>query len=613
MQFSKKIFSLIILLASFAAKAQEFVAPLQENVELHNRPTAATANKPTLLSLPFFEDFTDDNPFPSQERWADFNVYVNNTMGVNPISRGVATFDALNKLGIPYDTVTAYTQVKADTLTSLAIDMSGNSPVDSVYLSFFYQPKGYGFSPKPADSLMLYLLKSNGSWEKVWSAPGDSLRAFRQVMIAITDPLYFSDNFQFRFINKATKGISDSHWNLDYIRLDEGRTINNTSVNDIAFTRQPTSILNDFSAMPLRHFKTNPASFLATTQNVTIRNNGTATQNVNTGYTAKVINPATALGSGTGTASLPSGTNQAATFPIYNAGGFNPGNPNGRYVFENKYYCNSTYPNESKINDTIIHQQIFDNYFAYDDGTAEQSYFLNLLPSAPGVTAVEYALYAPDTLRGIAIRFARQVPSAWQKEFSIAVYKDIAVNGGTDIQVYSENFLFPQYEDTVNKFSVYRFEKPLVMEAGVFFIGIVQPAGGTSDSLYIALDANRESNNHRYFKVDAQWQPSLYDGALLLRPLVGSDLPLAVHDITIPSITWSLTPNPASDLVQLKTSESLGTHLGYHIYNIQGKVLLEGFTKNNDNIDVRSLQPGIYFVRIHTDKGMSKPVKLLKL
>jgi hypothetical protein len=595
--------------------AQENTGPLYENPDLQKgikKENPGTAAKPTALTLPFFEDFTDYAVYPSQDRWMDELVYINNTMGVNMISRGVATFDALDKKGLPYDSVTAYHQLYADSLTSQPIDLSSNAPVDSVYLSFFYQPKGNGFAPKPADSLMLFLLKSNGTWEKVWSRAGDSLQPFRQVMIPVTDTGYFYDNFQFRWVNLATKGISDSHWNLDYIRLDKNRTYDDTEIRDIAFTKAPQTILNDFSAMPFRHFKTNPASFLATNLTATLRNNGTTLQNIPAGYTAKVVATGTNLGSGTAAAPLSPDTDFDRTFPMYNAGGFTPADPNGKVVYEHKYYCSSNYPGESKTNDTAVFQQVFDNYFAYDDGSAEQSYFLNLLPGAPGTTAVEYAVYAPDTLRGIAIRFARQVPSAAQKEFSIVVYKNIAFNGGTNELLYQEDYLVPAYGDSVNKLSVYAFEHPQFLNTGVFYIGIVQPAGGISDSLHIALDVNRSGGNHRYFNVDGTWQSSQLNGALLLRPLVGPALPVTgINDKNKNQFEWTLAPNPTLDHLHLMINGT-GT-FQYVISDVQGRIIQTGKTGNNGDIATGNLQPGMYFIKVGNDKGFALPKKLLKL
>ncbi|PSK90081.1 putative secreted protein (Por secretion system target) [Taibaiella chishuiensis] len=608
------ILPFLLLFCITRLQAQEYTAPLRENPDLlkHGQPATGSAARPTLLGLPFFEDFTDHNAYPSPLRWTDQLVYINNTMGVNMISRGVATFDALDKRGVPYDSVVAYHQVYADSLTSQPVDMSSYSPADSVYLSFFYQPKGNGFSPRPADSLMLYLLKSNGTWEKVWSMKGDTLLPFRQAMIPITDTGYFNNGFQFRWVNLATKGIGDSHWHLDYIRLDKGRTYLDTAVRDIAFTSEPLSILNDFTAMPFRHFKTNPASFLATELNCTLRNNGNVQQNVLAGYVAKVKATGASLGTGTANSSLPVNVNFTRTFPMYNAGGFSPADPNGAVVYEHTYYCNSNYPGESKVNDTTVFSQVFDQYFAYDDGSAEQAYFLNLLPSAPGTTAVEYAVYQPDTLRGIAIRFARQVPAGTHKEFSIVVYKDIAFNGGSNQVLYQEDFLLPAYEDTANKLSVYRFEQPQLLSTGVFYIGIIQPAGGISDSLYIALDVNRKGGNHRYYNVDGTWQSSQLDGALLLRPLVGPALPVTgIADKTKTQLNWSLAPNPASDYIHIQVADK-GT-FDYRISDVQGRILDKGRIVGNADIPVGKLSPGMYFIQVGNGKGYAAPRKLLKL
>lgn len=617
MTFFRKLLFLLFAGISFTAHAQEYILPLQENVIVNKRSKIKrqTSQKPTVLSLPFFEDFTDNDPYPNSERWTDRYVYINNTMGRNPISRGVATFDALNEKGnVYYDTITPYTLIYADTLTSQAIDLSTNQPSDSVYLSFFYQRKGYGFSPKPADSLMLYLLKSNGEWTKVWSLQGDTAQVpFTQVMIRVSDTDYFNNNFQMRWINKATKGISDSHWNLDYIRLDASRSQSDTLVRDIAFTKDPESILNDFTAMPFRHFKTNPGSFLSANLSAYLRNNGSASPNIPVSYTAKVLTVGTNLGSGTINTALPPYTENNVLFPMYNAGSFNPANINDKVVYENKFYCNSNYPSESKTNDTIIYNQVFDHYFAYDDGTAEQSYFLNLQANAPGATAVEYALYAPDTIKGIAIRFARTLPASDLKEFAIRVYRDIAVNGGSDVLLYEEDFLYPVIEDTINKFSVYAFQQPVAMNAGTFFISIVQPAGGTSDSLQIALDANRTGGNHRYFKVLNNWEPSLLDGALLLRPIVGSGFQLGIQDRDVPEIEWSIHPNPATDKVTVHLAEVNKKTAQYSIVDMQGKLILSGKTADNKDISVQSLSPGIYFIKLYVESGFTRPLKLLKL
>src|SRR5690606_13322950 len=159
-----------------------------------------------------------------------------------------------------------------------------------------------------------------------------------------------------------------------------------------------------------------------------------------------------------------------------------------KVVFRNKFYLETTAPNFSSDNDTIVTEQVFDNYLAYDDGTAEQSYFLNLAAAVPGKLALEFKLNQPDTIKGIAIYFGRQVPMGRLKEFSVQVYKDIAYNGGSDDEVYTENFLYPGYADTLNNFWYYKFLEPVPLSSGTFYIGTTQPAFSGSDSLYFGLD-----------------------------------------------------------------------------------------------------------------------------
>mgnify|MGYP000632629706 CR=1 FL=1 len=176
--------------------------------------------KTTALALPFFEDFTNYETFPNPLKWKDALVYINNSFPINPISRGVATFDGLNTFGVPYDSVNKYAAIYADSLTSQIIDLSNYTPNDSIYLSFYYQPGGYGFEPDLNDSLMLFFKLNNGLWNKVWAKEGSSTTDFKQVLIPVSNAIYLNANFQFRFINKVTMQTNDDHWHLDYIKIN---------------------------------------------------------------------------------------------------------------------------------------------------------------------------------------------------------------------------------------------------------------------------------------------------------------------------------------------------------------------------------------------------------
>jgi len=593
-----------------SASGQEGVAPLDRNPVLKGSKPLVP-KKTTALSLPFFDDFTTYGVFPDDTKWMDHYVYVNNTMAVQQITRGVATFDGLNAKGGPYDSVNNTSLIYADSLTSQPIDLSVHVAGDSIYLSFFYQPQGNGFSPEPTDSLMLYMKKTSG-WVKVWGKEGSPLQQFRQVMIPVAEAAYFHNDFQFRFVNKVSVNINDDHWNIDYVEMATGRSILDTSISDIATSRNPTFLLNDYTSMPYRHFTANSAAELATNHSYFVRNNFGTPATVQSGYVAREATTNTPqFSSSVSNVAVTGFTEQQLQLPMYNINYNAPGQYD-RVVLEQKYFATSPVGTDPKENDTIIHNQVFDNYLAYDDGTAEKSYFLNQSATLPALTAIEFHLNQPDTIRGVAIYFGRQVPLASNKFFSVAVYKDIAVNGGSDNLVYQQDLLFPSYADTVNNFWIYKFDTPVAMTAGTFFMGTIQPAASGSDSLYFGLDENRAGGNHLYVNYLNVWQPSIVGGALMIRPLLGQPIiASAVEEVGRDEQVWSIYPNPATTSLTIATE---GNRLiSYQIADVQGRVVLSRSGVKPGHIDISSLHPGIYFVCILDGDKPSSPKKIIKL
>lgn len=573
-----------------------------------------TAQKPTALSLPFFEDFTENGTSPSHILWKDHNVYLSNTMSGAQFSRGMAVFDANNSATVPYDTLNPFHLVWADSLSSQDIDLSSYAPGDSLWLSFYYEPGGNGFLPKPEDSFLLYFYNSNQQWIRVWQTGGDTAQKFTRVMVAVKDTGFFHAQFAFRFINKATHGISNSNWNVDYIYLNQQRNHLDTAINDIAFTIDPGNLLNDFTAMPFNQFKTSPSRFIADSIHAYLRNNGNLAPSLQYGYSASELLTGTPFQSSSATSSFSANQTRQIKFPIFSFSNFNPpASSEDKAIIQTKYFTAPAYPNESVINDTIIGNQIFDHYFAYDDGSAEKAYFLHLFPNAPGTTAIEYALYQPDTLRGVSIYFPRTVPPSNFKEFSLIVYKSIAINGGTDQILYQQDYYLPEFQDSINKFFTYRFDHPVAMDTGVYYVGVMQSAGGFSDSLYMGLDVNRKNGNHRYYNVDGLWQPSTIEGALMVRPVVGPALPpTKITNNIATSPIWKIYPNPATDELFLRSSDAF-QGAAFQISDLQGRKLLHGkITKPLQSINIQPLTTGIYFIQIVSDKGEKSVQKFIR-
>jgi hypothetical protein len=603
---------LYCLLLPWAGNAQEHTAPLNYNPFVQAAAPKTRPHllmRPTTLSLPFFDDFTIDDLFPNPNLWiAGQQVYINNTMGRNPISRGVATLDGLSQYGVPYDTLNPYTLRYADSLTSMPIDLSSYSPADSIYLSFFYQPQGNGFAPKTTDSLMLFMLRENGVWVKAWSMQGTAVAPFTQVMIPVALTDYLHSGFQFRFVNKVSIGLADNVWHVDYIRMNAHRSIHDTAVNDIAFSEEAGSMLQDYTFMPYRQFMANPSGARAAQQTVHIRNHYGSGQSVVVTRVGKETQSSLPLDN---TSSTPwaVGSYADAVIPMDVYSNTAPqGGLYDKVVFQNQIFLNPAPAGQPQDNDTIIQRQVFDNYLAYDDGTAEQSYFLNLFPSLPGKVAIDFNLNQPDTMRGVAIYFGRQVPMASNKFFAVQVYKNIAFNGGTDQLIYQEENLLPGYVDTVNHFWVYKLETPVVLPAGVFYVGIMQPA--FSGSLYYGLDVNRTGGNHLYYNVLGTWQSSLVSGALMIRPLLGQPVQ-ATGATSVASARHSsfIYPVPADRFFYFRTGNS-GT-FAYRITDLHGRIVQTGKTQDDTAIDVSALSGGVYFVSYQLGTADAQPFKLL--
>jgi hypothetical protein len=610
-----------ILAPGLLVYGQERVAPLNYNGALdhHQKPAhrAARTTVATPLTLPFFEDFTGYSPYPDSTKWVEDEVYVNNTMCVRPVSRGVATFDCLNQFGGPYDSIATTDFRYCDSLTSQPIDISLNTPADSIYLSFFYQPQGNGFYPSLQDSLNLYLKNRYGDYTLVWSAQGSTLLPFQQVMIPITDTLLFSAAFQFRFANFGALNYADADWNIDYIRMDKNRTIGDTAVNDIAWSSDPGFLLNDYTSMPYRQFMANPIGERAAAITDSMHNDQNGVFPTSWGYGAVALNTGSVLQapSVVGTINLQPYTIQPVSANVYTT--TIPSSSVGLYdkvVFQNTFFVQPNAGTGNTTNDTIVKDQVFDNYLAYDDGTAEKSYYLNLSSAGDGRIAIEYHLDQPDTMRGMAVYFGRTSPLQSYKSFSFLVYKSlIGIEGATsEDTLYTEDYFTPSYVDTINRFWIYTFAHPIGLPSGTFYAGTMQYAESGDDSMYIGLDVNRIGSNHVFYNVLEAWQPSTISGALMIRPILGQ----GVLSSSVPGVqqlqhNWDIMPNPATDEVQF-TYDNTGS-ADYTITDITGHQVMHGRITSGQHIDIARLVSGMYFAALNINGVLTVPKKMIKL
>jgi Secretion system C-terminal sorting domain len=594
-----KYFQIIIISCALQiANAQEKITSITTNEVIAKGKSISLIKKTRAINLPFVDDFSQSTPYPDAVKWMDKSVFINNTFGIDMVTQGVATFDALNEKGRCYHPNGIPNSYKADSLTSQPIALGGIQAADSVYLSFFIQPQGNGFQPDIFDSLVLQLLDNNSNWIQIWGQGGAPYTNFKQIMIPITSSIFFHNDFQFRFINIASPNSNDDVWNIDYVRLAKNRTKSDTVLNDIAFTQAPSYLSADYTSMPYRHFINNLATEQASSFACSVQNNYKVANTVGVNVLATQQNSGGTLHTNIVNLTVPSGLQLDATFAQYTIA-YNPPSANDDVTIRHKYFYNKLNAQENTANDTIVKDNVFSNYFAYDDGSNEKAYYLLGIANTTASTALGFHLNQADTIRGLAIRFANQVPSGEGKKFSITLYQSLGINSSSQVAIYTQDLYQVQYGNSIDEFSTYKFDSVIVLPAGNYFIGTNQAPNIGADSIYFGLDANTKANlNHFFYNVDGNWTPSIVKGTTMMRPLVGNSFTPTVIQSVLPKSAISIYPNPTNCNVHLMNNKEA---VQYVVIDMLGKIVQQ-HTIQDQTIDVQQLPVGQYFIMFKNSK-----------
>jgi len=128
--------------------------------------------------------------------------------------------------------------------------------------------------------------------------------------------------------------------------------------------------------------------------------------------------------------------------------------------------------------------------------------------------------------------------------------------------------------------------------------------GGFRDELK-STDSTTFYQNQYYFMngpdtVNVYWV-ALTDSTLLS---------LGVSDLNTDLNSVRIFPNPASELVSIKTSNTFGEINQVEFINLVGQTVK--FSKHVSNINIRELSNGLYFVKVKNNSGKTIVVKLQK-
>lgn len=597
---------LFLFVCIFPLQSQEILTGIEVNQSVRDKFEETPRLKTSVtgfLELPFFDDFSGSEIYPDGDKWSDRFVFINNDYPVNPVSLGVATFDAIDQSGALYENASVWPFI-ADQLTSRPLNLN-YSPDDSLYLSFFYQPQGKGDTPQNLDSLRLeFYSTENETWNQVWAVPGESLHEFRLVMIPITNAGFLTEGFRFRFSNKAS--IADNrynpgamsngdHWHIDYVYLNKNRSFADTVFRDVAFVSPLRSVLNNYHSMPWNQFLSARLAEMGSQLHVTYKNNDNVTRSVKRDFSIyNVYENITVHTFSGGTTSI--GPRQTHEYNPDLAYSFNAASPDSALFKITAWLETDDF--DYKGNNTISYNQKFSNYFALDDGTSENGYGLYGGGTENASLAYRFNAYQPDSLRAIQIYFNQSLNHASRAYFRLAIWDE--VNGRPGNLIYTQDGARPTYESELNQFHTFHLDSALLV-SNTFYIGLIQTA---PDFLNIGFDINTNNSNRILYNISGEWKNTSFEGSLMIRPVVGYALSSAPVSDRSQKRDLKVYPNPAVNIlyIDLEPEFEPGT-VTYKLFNRSGQLVYQG-TGHVKSIDLKSLPPGIYFLHAvsgHTD------------
>ena len=560
------------------------------------------------LQLPFFDDFSTSTQTPTPTRWVPGSgVYINNTLPINHPTVNVATFDGLRADGFPYALNNENAEGGTDTLMSLPINMAGLTVRDSVYLSFYWQRRGLGELPDTSDSLRLEFLGSDGAWRTAWKMGGGVVDAnFAQSFVRVANLLDFHAGFQFRFRAQGRQSGAFDEWHLDYVYLNKGRSIFDKYVRDIAVRQPVTSLLRRYTAMPLRQFQAKPTTELADSVTTDVNNlfndfnfttfRYTLRDEVSGQVVQNVLSPTATLIQSLGR------QNKVGRLLV-------PTGLAGRAVLRATFNVttsdnqNNTLPGvDLRQNDTISGVTVLDNYYAYDDGTAE---IVKQINQRLARVAVRFVKNLPDAVTGIRINIAPTRRDQTGQQVVFGVYNDIGNGSGrpTARPLIQKSFSLT-YAAARNGFVDYMFDTPVNVR-DTFYVAFSQLE---DPPIPVGFDRNSSVRNQTYINLGNSWDISPdNDGALMIRPLMNNGLSTVIT-ATEPVPPLSVFPNPTTGTVNWAASAA--TQLD--VLDLIGRpVLTLPLSAGQTRAELGQLPDGFYLLRFTDPQGPPRTSKLL--
>lgn len=611
---------LILLVGNSFAQLQIFPIP-KSNIDPKINSTKSTARTKAYQGLlPFWDDFSyasDIVIHPKEDYWQNGKtVWANNGMGIDPPSLGVATFDGTDALGKPYrSNENILDNGITDSLLSVPIrmDLVDVAKRGTVYLSYYFQFEGNGEPPDKGDQLILSIKNANGKWDIIKVIENDGSfknDTFYSIIVPVAGDQYFYDKFQFRFQSFGRLSGPYDTWNLDYVYLNQGRSLTDTSYPDRAITSPLTSLFKDYQAIPYKHFLNNraanliypsfniynlrqdlqqPMSFTSYDSIITYSGKVTTYVSHQLDSVHEIVPTLQALERKTIFLSkipaLENFIDDADSLKIKLKTVLNT-TDNVLIIDKGDYDPIKYSPIDFRLNDITRAEYTLSDYYAYDDSTAEYGASL-ITPGSRVAYLFETVTVLPGSITHINFYFPKFGDETSQT-MQLQILSDLTDSPNS--LLYTETITIKHTKQ--NEF----WHHKLTDSVGVtkqFYIALKQT---NTNKISIGLDMNTDSGQKIFVNLNGAWTKNTeIKGSLMIRPVFTLKYKTIVSGLNeLNGIEHQAYPNPSAGIFFIPSSCE---HI--HIYDMTGRLVEHEESRQGDQkrIDIKSPINGIYILK----------------
>lgn len=613
----------LLLLWAGSALAQQPVLleepPNEGPAALQNLPQQKTALDLDTIALPIVEDFYRSaySFEPDTLFWYEAEaVRLSRGSSIGMPDMGTLLLDGSNNLRKPYNENGGV--ARADSIVTHCIDLSGLSPQDSVYLSFFYQAGGRNEAPELDDSLLVFFAAvpdTGGSFalfEKVWGTTGElPAQNWHQVLIPLNRENYFHECFQLKIQRRGSlSGLFDV-WHVDHLRLAANRSAADSSYPDVGISEVSNRPLDSIFALPASAWQglsgTPNASVDVVLRNFDLQNAANRTLSLS------LVDSASGQVLLTENQNITIAPASADTLNFLNLDlqGLVP-----PAVLQLQLALNADPADTHLANDSLVVPFEVQNRYRLDDGEMERGYGL---PAAQRGFGQRFAFQPGDSIQAVWMSFfpARPEPSS----FRLAIWTD---EYNEPDSVAFQSFKTPLFGDTRTLYFRYEMDS-LFAATPNCWIGLIQQ---TDAPIGLGFDKNWNNASRIRFDDNGNWEQNTLDGTLMIWPVLKEGELVSRPEALPhpPAYAWQLKlyPNPAPARQARVSIELNGVpknqsaHL--RLLNLQGQTLLsqavqlsvEG-SKSKASVTLPAeLAPGRYLVLLDCISTGGKAIRVAR-